>query len=375
MPLLVDAHLDLSWNALSFDRDLTEPVEQINAREQGMTDSPARGHATVSLPEMRRGKVAVCLGTLLARARSESRPRQGPLRISLDYRSPRAAYGIAQGQLAYYRQLEQEGHLALLATAEGLQAHWQRWVSADSAAGAGQPPLGLILAMEGADPIVAPEQAEAWFRQGLRAVNPVHYGCNQYAVGTGESGPLTAAGVALLQEFQRLGIILDVTHLSDPSFFQALDVYQGPVLASHQNCRALVPGERQFSDEQLRLLIQRDAVIGAAFDNWMIVPDWQTGQTPRREATLERLADHTDHICQLAGNHRHVAIGSDLDGGFGTEQSPAELETIADIQKLAAIFQRRGYSTEAIDDVFHGNWLRFFSEHLPASVTRSVSSA
>jgi len=137
------------------------------------------------------------------------------------------------------------------------------------------------------------------------------------------------------------------------------------VIASHQNCRALVPGERQFSDEQLRMLVERDAVIGAAFDNWMIAPGWKMGQTSRAEATLERIAD-TDHICQLAGNHRHVAIGSDLDGGFGTEQSPAEVETIADIQKIAGVFQRRGYPAEAIDDIiFHGNWLRFFLKHLP----------
>jgi len=292
MPLLIDAHLDLSWNALSFDRDLTEPTEQINARERDMTDSLARGNATVGLPEMQCGKVAVCLGTLLARARSEIRPSEGHRRISLDYRSPSAAYGIAQGQLAYYRLLEQDGHIAMLATADELQTHWQRWASADLTTGNKQPPIGLILAMEGADPIVSPEHAEAWFQQGLRAVNLVHYGHNRYAVGTGESGPLTPAGVALLQEFARLGIILDATHLSDPSFFQALDVYNGPLIASHQNCRALVPGDRQFSDEQIRLLIERDAVFGASFDNWMIVPDWKTGQTSRSKVTLERLADH-----------------------------------------------------------------------------------
>jgi membrane dipeptidase len=219
--------------------------------------------------------------------------------------------------------------------------------------------------MEGADPIISPNHVQDWYDAGLRAVNLVHYGHNQYAVGTGDSGPLTEAGVALLREFERLGIILDATHLSDPSFFQALDVFAGPVIASHQNCRALVPGDRQFSDEQLRLLFERDAVIGASFDNWMIVPTWKTGVTPRSEATLERIADHMDHICQFAGNHRHIAIGTDLDGGFGAEQSPAEVSTIADVQKLAGVLERRGFTAAAIDDVFHGNWLRFFGEHLP----------
>jgi membrane dipeptidase len=163
----------------------------------------------------------------------------------------------------------------------------------------------------------------------------------------------------------RLGIILDATHLADESFFQALDVFSGPVLASHQNCRALVPGDRQMSDEQLKLLIERGAVIGAPLDNWMIVPNWQTGVTARSEATLAKVADHIDHVCQLAGSHHHAAIGSDLDGGYGSEQSPIEIETIADVQKLADVLRRRGFSPAALEAVFYGNWLKFFTRHLP----------
>ena len=367
MPLLIDAHLDLAWNALSFDRDLTEPVEAINVRERGMTDSPARGHATVALPEMRRGQVAVCLATLLAHARPDLRPAEGHKRISLEFRSPAAAYAIAQGQLAYYRLLETGGECVVLQSSDELRAHWNRCASNPQAVVEQTTPIGLILAMEGADAIVSPSQAAAWFQQGLRVVGLVHYGHNQYAFGTGESGPLTGAGRALLHELKRLGILLDVTHLCDESFFQAVDVYDGPMLASHQNCRALVPGVRQFSDEQLRLLIDRGAVIGVAFDNWMLVPGWKTGETPRSEATLAKIADHVDHLCQLAGSHRHVAIGTDLDGGYGSEQSPIEIETIGDVQKLANVLARRGYTRSAIDDVFHGNWLRFFTQHLPRS--------
>jgi membrane dipeptidase len=267
--------------------------------------------------------------------------------------------------LAYYRLLEQAGELAMLRSADDLNSHWEEWISRGESAVDRVLPIGYVLAMEGADAIVVPSQAEFWFTLGLRVVGPVHYGHNQYAHGTGESGPLTTAGIALLREFERLGIILDATHLADEAFFQALDVFGGPVIASHQNCRALVPGCRQFSDEQLRLLISRDAVIGAAFDNWMIVPDWKTGVSPRSDATLAKLAEHVDRICQLAGTHRHVAIGTDLDGGYGTEQSPAEVETIADVQKFAAVLQRRGYPSEAIDAIFHGNWLRFLRTHLP----------
>lgn len=367
MPLLFDAHLDLAWNALSYDRDLTEPIDQINARERGMTDSRARGNATVSLGEMQRGLIAVCLATMLAHARSDLRPIEGHKRISLEYGSATAACAIAKGQLAYYKLLQAGGRVAILHSRDELTAHWERCALDPAALPDGRIPLGIVLAMEGADAIITPSLAKSWFRDGLRVVGLVHYGHNQYAVGTGESGPLTDAGVELLHEIEQLGMILDATHLSDPGFFQALDAFGGPVIASHQNCRALVAGDRQFSDEQLRLLIDRDAVIGVAFDNWMIVPKWKSGKTLRTNATLAKLADHVDRICQLAGTHRHVAIGTDLDGGYGSEQSPIELTTIADVQKLAVVLAQRGYSSSAIDDIFHGNWLRFFSKHLPSA--------
>jgi membrane dipeptidase len=363
--LWIDTHLDLAWNALSFDRDLTEPVERINSHERGVTDSRARGNATVSLPEMRRGELAICLATLLVHSRPDLRPSEGHKRISLEYRSPTAACAIAQGQLAYYRLLEQCGELQMLRSRDDFAAHYDRCAARPRNLASGATPIGYVLAMEGADGIVTPQQAAEWFELGLRVVGPVHYGHNQYAFGTGESGRLTALGVSLLRELDQLGIILDATHLADESFYHALDVFVGPVLASHQNCRSLVPGDRQFSDEQMKLLIERGAVIGAPLDNWMIVPGWQTGQTPRSEATLEKVVDHIDHICQLAGSHDHVAIGTDLDGGYGSEQSPMEIETIADVQKLARVLRKRSYSTSAIEAIFYGNWLRFFTCHLP----------
>jgi membrane dipeptidase len=161
-------------------------------------------------------------------------------------------------------------------------------------------------------------------------------------------------------------MILDVTHLCDQSMAQALDLFDGPVLASHHNCRALVPGDRQLTDEQIMRLIGRGAVIGAALDAWMLYPNWVRGKTSPQVVGLEAVADHIDRVCQLAGNANHTAIGSDLDGGFGTEQTPRDLDTIADLQKLDQILARRGYSDGDIDNIFHGNWLRFFAEALPA---------
>jgi membrane dipeptidase len=361
MRWLIDGHLDLSWNALSWGRDITLDLDRLNRGEVGMTDHPARGRATTSLPEMRRGGIAVCQATLLCRAKPEVRRPEGHWRLSLDYPNQEIASAMARGQLAYYHLLERRGLLRMIRTSADLDEHWERWRANDQAE-----PIGYILAMEGADPIVEPSQAVEWWNLGLRSVNLAHYGRSRYAVGTGDDGPLTREGVQLLKEFQQIGMILDATHLSDTSFFQALDVFGGPVLASHNNCRALVPDGRQFSDEQIKLLIERDAVIGAALDAWMLAPGWIKGQTSREVVRLEAVADHIDHVCQLAGNTRHAAIGSDLDGGFGTEQSPVGMERISDLQYLGEILSQRGYPGHAVDDIFHGNWLRFFRSHLPA---------
>jgi membrane dipeptidase len=155
-------------------------------------------------------------------------------------------------------------------------------------------------------------------------------------------------------------MILDVTHLADESFWQAVDLFEGPVLASHNNCRALVPGDRQFSDDQIRYLIQRDSVIGAAFDAWMLCPGWIKDGLSNPTVSLEAVIDHIDHVCQLAGNARHAAIGTDLDGGFGKEQCPYDLDTIADLQKIPALLSSRGYREKDIEAIMYGNWVRFF---------------
>lgn len=364
MRRLIDGHLDLAWNALGWNRDLTLDLDAMNRQEAGLSDHPGRGHATTSLPELRRAGVAVCQATLLTRAKAVSlwdTFAQGPPRANLDWRTQDAASAAARGQLAYYERMERRGLMRAIRTRSELDDHWSRW-EADP----GATPIGFILAMEGADPIVEPEQAQDWWDLGLRSANLAHYGASRYAVGTGEEGPLTEDGRRLLREFERLGIILDVTHLSDEGFSQALDAFSGPVLASHNNCRALVPAQRQFSDEQLRLLFARDAVIGVALDAWMLHPGWVRGKTSPEVVGLEALADHVDHIVELSGSTRHVAIGSDLDGGFGTEQTPRDVKRISDLQRLGAILADRGYADDAIDAVFHGNWLRFFREHLPA---------
>ncbi len=361
MRLIIDTHLDLAWNALAWGRDLTAELEEVNAAESHMNDQPSRGRATVSLPEMRRGGVAVCLATIQARTKADFYPRGGVCRTALDYPRREMASAAGRGQLAYYRLLQHKGQVRMITTAGQLDRHWQSWQSNELSGR----PVGFILAMEGADPIVAPGEAESWFRDGLRCVSLAHYGPSAYAVGTGASGPLTEEGIELLEEFQKLGMILDLTHLSRESFAQAVDIYEGPVLASHNNCRSLVPGDRQLADQQIGRLLDRGAVIGVAMDAWMLHPQWQIGGSSREMVDLNAVADQIQHICQLAGSVRHVGIGSDLDGGFGTEQTPHGLDSIADLQKLGQVLSERGFSDDDVDAVFFGNWLRFFRRHLP----------
>ncbi len=358
--LIIDGHLDLAWNALQWNRDLLYSVHTIRNQERApeiSSSGPGRTLGTVSLPEMRRGRVALSFATLLARSTGRTAPH-------IDYSSPAQAYGIARGQLAYYRALESQGYARIITNLAKLDSHlaeWEAWDSDDDDADDAPPP-GLIVSMESADSILSPDQLPEWWEAGLRLVGPAHYGPGRYAGGTGTELGLTDLGPPLLAEMERLGIILDLTHFSDQAFWQALEQTNGPVLASHNNCRALVPHQRQFSDEQLKAIFQRQGVIGVACDASMLQLGWITGKSTNQGINLGNLADHIDHICQLAGNSRHAAIGSDLDGGFGWDQSPHDIDTIADLQKLRGLLADRGYSEADVAAIMHGNWVRLLRQ-------------
>ena len=244
----------------------------------------------------------------------------------------------------------------MLTTPEGIKNHFEAWRKGSRKA------IGYILSMEGADPIRAPEDAGTWWEEGLRVVGLTHFGVGVYGSGTSSPGGLTPRGFDLLDAFEQLGMIVDVTHLTDKGFWQVLDSFQGKVLASHNNCRSLVRGDRQLSDEQIRALIARGAVIGGVLDSWMLWADYVPGQTDNGQIKLRMLIDHIDHICQLAGNASNIGIGSDLDGGFGREQSPSDLDTIADLQTIPSLLKERGFSERDVEAVMHDNWLRFFCE-------------
>lgn len=347
--LIIDAHLDLAMNALEWNRDLRMPVRVIRERERGMKDKPDRGNNMVSLSALKEGRVGLVVATQIARFVDRDSDLPG-------WHSPELAWAQTQGQLAYYRTMEELGEMRQITNLRELENHLSDWNAPGK-----EPPIGYILSLEGADSLVNISYLEKAYGYGLRALGPAHYGPGRYASGTGTEGPITSMGLELIREMDALGMILDVTHLTDRGFKQAIEIYKGPVWASHHNCRALVPNQRQLTDDQIKMLVERDAVIGGVLDAWMLVPGWIRGKTTPKEkaVTLDTLVDHYDHICQIAGNCNHIAIGSDLDGMFGTEQSPMDMDTIADLQLLSKALIRRGYTEEDIDKVFSGNWLRF----------------
>jgi len=350
----IDAHLDLSMNAMEWNRNLRLPVADIRKTETGLTDKPDRAKGTVAFPELRKGNTGLVVATQIARYVAPGNPLPG-------WHSPEQAWAQTQAQLAWYKTMEAAGEMVMIKDTAALNSHLSLWLND---APNNKKPIGYILSLEGADSLITIDHLHVAYQYGLRAVGPAHYGPGRYANGTDATGGLNAAGKALLKEMERLNIILDATHLCDDAFWDAMDVFNGPVWASHNNCRALVNHNRQYSDVQISTLIQRGAVIGVALDAWMMVPGWQRQiSTPEQmNCNLEKMIDHIDHICSLAGNTLHAGIGTDLDGAFGKEQCPYDLDTIADLQKIPALLSRRGYTAMDIENIMHANWLRFLQK-------------
>ncbi len=351
--LIFDAHLDLGLNAIDWNRDLRMDVAEIRAQERnlGMTD-PGRRTNTLSFPEMKKAEVGVGVATVLARI-------EQPINHPFGYTTPEACYAVAMSHLAYYRAMERSGAMKMLRTRGDLRSHLSAY-AADPA----RAPFGYILSMECADPVLDPGQIFEWHENGLRAIGITHYGPNRYGGGTRSEAGLAMEAVPLLKNIEELGIALDMTHLSDRAFWQVAERFGGRVLASHQNARKFCDWQRQFSDPMIKFVIDRDGVLGMAFDAIMLQPGWVRGVS-QPEVTMERVADNIDHICQMAGNARNVGIGSDLDGGYGSDQTPADVDTIADLQALPEILRKRGYPEADVAAIMHGNFVRFFGETLP----------
>jgi membrane dipeptidase len=355
--LIVDAHLDLAMNAIEWNRDLAMPLEHIRLKEMNMKDKPDRGKGTVCLPELRKGKVGFVVATQLARVNPFNSALTG-------WNSPAQAWAMTQAQLTWYKEMEKQGEMVQIVDKRGLDAQIKLWN--DETIADETKPVGFLLSLEGADSLVTPDYLYEAYEYGLRAIGLSHFGPGRYADGTKTAGRIHLEGLELMKIMGELRMILDVTHLTDEGFTQAMDLYTGPIWASHHNVRKIVPNQRQLNDAQIKQLIERDAVIGGMLDCWaMDIRFIDTISDPwQLDIRLEMLVDHWDHICQIAGNSLHIGIGSDLDGIFGTEQSPWDMNSIADLQKYTYLLSNRGYTEQDIDNIFHGNWLRFLRNAL-----------
>jgi len=374
---IFDGHLDLAMNALVYERDQTAEHATLRRREApGVRDD--RGTCMVSLPVMRKGNVRLCVATILARAKPWIDPCRPIPRSSGDWPSADMAHAMCHGQLAYYRLLEQRGHITILTDRDALATHMELWDESP-----GDAPVGVILTMEGADGITEPDELEDWHAAGLRTLMLAHFGRSHSAHGTPSTdagnahdvdGPLTDLGRSLLARMLALRMPLDLSHLSDQSFAEAAERFAGgggAVYASHSSCRAIVAGNdgvhpmRMLSDAQIRAIVEADGVVGVPVFNAFLEPGYARDSGPDA-VPIDRLIDHVDHVCQLAGDAKHVALGSDADGGFGAEHTPAGLESIADFGKIADALARRGYGDAQVAAVMHGNWVGFFRRTLPA---------
>ncbi|OYP36388.1 dipeptidase [Rhodopirellula sp. MGV] len=347
--LIFDAHLDLSLNAMTYNRDLRQSVRRIRQEESGESHLAGWGCNTVAFPEMRKANIGICVATQLAGCMKPAAAGGG-------WNSPEQARAMTQGQLTWYRAMETCGELRQIRSLAELESHLQRWQT-----DASQTPIGYVLSLEGADSLRTLDDLYESYEDGLRAIGPAHYGEGRYAMGHDKDGPLSKPCRELLKEMDRLGVILDATHLCERTFDEALEAFHGTVWASHHNCRALVDDPRQLSDRQIKTLAERNAVIGIAFDIWMGVPGWQrlvSNHSNYVDANLMALTNHVDHICQLLGNTDHIGIGTDLDGGFGIEQTPSDLDTIADLPVFLDRLRQKGYGEDDLRKISHGNFLR-----------------
>lgn len=365
MTFLIDGHEDLAYNALSFNRDYRKSAAETRALE-ATTDTPAlTGDTLLGWPDYQRGQVAVVFSTLFLAPRRHASGAWD----KLVFDDPAGAHRLNMSQLAYYRRLAEDhpDEFRLIRSRNDLHEVLTPWQSQSIATAPANHPVGLVPLMEGAEGLRDLAELEEWWQNGLRFLGPVWAG-TRWCGGTFEKGGFTREGFELVEVMAGLGYTLDLSHMTEQSTLEALDRYDGTVIASHANARRLVrgaTGERHLTDETIRRLIERDGVMGVIPFNRFLIREWKPGD-PRQDVRLEHLAAHIDHICQLAGDSRHAAIGTDFDGGFGWPEVPYEIDTIADLQKLEGLLLQRGYQQDEVQLIFNGNWQRILERSLPA---------
>lgn len=359
-PVIVDGHLDIAWNYFNNRRDFRQSAWARRRHETDPVFLQRYGRSMVGLPELLVGRVAiVCASIFVSPAWSKMYPDE-----AVTYASPEEAHHWGRQQLDYYHRLvEDEPRLRLILTQADLDAVLDTWRDGSSVA---DHRLGLIIGMEGADPILEPGQLEDWYAEGLRVVGPA-WTQTRYSGGTKAPGPLTDLGRALLDAMADLQMVLDLAHMAPEACLETLDRYDGPLFASHANPLRFRPDrpDRNLSDDLIRRIAERDGAVGIMPYNLFLLPDWRPGDR-KDAATMEHVIAAIDHVCQITGSARYVGIGSDFDGGFGAASTPVEFETSADLWAIGQALTERGYTPADVRAILGGNFLRILRAGLPA---------
>ncbi len=365
MPLIIDSHQDLAWNMLTYGRDYTRSVHETRRLEAGTTTPERNGDSLVGWPEYQRGQVAAVLATLYA-----TPARKKEVGDTIFYADYETAHRLYRNQIDVYRKLvdTHPDKFRRISSTKELDSVIEDWSKPAHAERDEGHPVGLIYLMEGADGIRSPHELSEWYDLGLLIIGLAWAG-TRYCGGTTEPGPLTDEGRKLISAMADYNFILDLSHMDEAAAFESLDRYEGPVMATHANCAALMQGaetNRHLPDRVIRGLIEREGVIGLIPLNSFLKVGWLRKNGSRREEVpLDTFIAHIDHICQLAGDANHAGIGSDFDGGFGLQSIPPELDSIADLQLIASRLIALGYSESEAANILGGNWLRFLRKHLP----------
>jgi membrane dipeptidase len=349
---IVDAHLDLAYNALKYNRDLRLPLAELRRLEEG--SAQPNGRATVTYSTLIDAGIGLVFGTIFVG------PADHPLIVPdaiTSYRNPAEAHRAGQAQLDYYhRMADEDSRIRLVRNLAQLEE-----VVASHAEDGRERLLGIVPLMEGADPIREPEELEMWYERGLRIIGPA-WDSTRYAAGAWNgAGGLTSDGHRLLEVMAEFGLILDLTHMSEQGTLEALDRYPGPIVATHSNSRTLVPSQRQLSDLQIERVAERGGIVGVVPYNIFLLANHRRGE-PKERVTLDHVVAHIDHICQVVGDARHVGLGSDFDGGFGSADIPAEMDSAADVPLIGKALAARGYEAADVTDILGGNWLRLLRQ-------------
>lgn len=363
MSIIVDAHADIAYNMLKYGRNYMRSAAETRQLEIGSATVIDNEDCIIGWPDYQRGQVAVIFSTLYATpARWSTSENKSQVYKTFD-----EAHQFYREQLLTYHRMTDSApdKFRLIASSRDLDLildHWQ-----NPSPGESGHPVGMVVLMEGAECIRNLSELDEWYELGVRLIGPAWVG-TRYCGGWNEPGPLTDDGRKLLSAMADHNFVLDLSHMDEQAAVEALDIYRGPIVGTHGNCLSLMPNSnsnRHFSDRIIEGIVERDGVVGVVPYNAYLKAGWTVGKNERAEVPLRYVADHIDHICQIAGDALHAGIGSDFDGGFGLQSVPPEIDTVADLQKLVSLLQIRGYHETDIDNIFSGNWLARLKRDLP----------